>query len=289
MKIVEKDRVLKTEDYSLFKVNDDYKFSNKKLESLEIEISVKNLCEDLPILIDENFNILDGKYKFEACKKLKLPIYYKVVKVSNKLDLLKAKEISFKPTIHDYLITHSDKLCYRKILEWKSTLKCPYSQIIQAIIGFEYKQNHGNHKDTIRFKNGFLEYEPKFDFIFKKLVEFRDKFVLNFGDLNYKIDDAHYFIEHKDYNVDTAISAIKETKCIENFLHLAKEGHPHIKDIFTFMDEIDLLYCNEEYNIDSKETKYDFGRKESPYSYEVYQFPNLRLIESYLGKKIFIK
>lgn len=283
MKIVEKDRVLKTNDYSLFKIDYSYKFSKIKLESLEIEMSIKNLCQDLPILIDENFNILDGKYKFTACKNLKLPVYYKVAVISNKIDLLKAKELIFKPTIHDYLMAHSDKLFYRKVVDWKTVLKFSYSDILSSIVGLDYK-NHTKCKLSKDFKDGLYEYEPQYDFIFKKLFDFNTRFNETYTGLKYYLSDSKDILDINDYNLDKTFNEILNTKHLEYFLILANEHHPSICDIFTFMAEVNDLYHDININDTVKTLMY--------YRNEIFdqpKYPNLLLIESYLGKSIFVK
>lgn len=282
MKIVEKDRVLKTNDYSLFKIDNNYKFSNVKLESLQIEMSIKNLCQDLPILIDENFNILDGKYKFTACKNLKLPIYYKCVQVSNKIDLLKAKEVFFKPSIHDYLIAHSDKLLYRKIIDWRNVLKFSYSEIINVIVGFQYK-NHTKCKNSRLFKDGLIEYDPKFDFIFKKLVEFDVRFNKEFEGLMYSLYFSKLELSNNDWNLDKTFEYILNTKHLDSYLILAKEHHPNICDIQTYIDEVYYFY-KDEFDINSTSECYI-----GSYKYNKPKYPNLLLIESYLGRSIYVK
>lgn len=291
MKIVEKERVLKTSDYSLFKIDDNYKFSKIKLESLEIEMGIKNLCQDLPILIDENFNILDGKYKFTASKNLKLPIYYKVCVVSNKVDLLKAKEINFKPTIHDYLMAHSDKLLYRKIVDWKNVLKFSYSDIIDSIIDFDYK-NHPKCKESKKFKDGLYEYDRKYDFIFKKLSEFINRFNVEFEGLNFKLSQVKSILVENSYNIDNSFNQIYKSKYVNEYLILAKEHHPSICNIFDYIYEVECFYMEHNLdNVNDMDKAYGVYNKWSDaYDYPTYyKYPTLRLIESYLGKTIFIK
>lgn len=54
---------------------------NRKLNSMHLlrlknAISSMDLTESNPILVNEDFQIIDGQHRFEVCKELKKPIYY---------------------------------------------------------------------------------------------------------------------------------------------------------------------------------------------------------------------
>jgi hypothetical protein len=100
----EKSRILQTRDFSLFEFP-DVKISKKHLEWVKESILDKNLLPDYPILVDDQYNILDGKYKFLACYELKIPIHYKIAEVTTLMDAIRIKEI-FKGTPLNQIIEY---------------------------------------------------------------------------------------------------------------------------------------------------------------------------------------
>jgi len=88
----EKSRILMTKDYDLFDVP-NYVISRKFLAEITESISKKNLCKNYPILVDANYRIIDGRYKFIASKNLKAPIWYKVAEGMDAKDAIRVKAI----------------------------------------------------------------------------------------------------------------------------------------------------------------------------------------------------
>jgi hypothetical protein len=64
-----------TTNYELFKFSEQNR-PVSKITSLVESIKKMDLTEYNPILVDTNFNIIDGQHRFEACKQLNLPIHY---------------------------------------------------------------------------------------------------------------------------------------------------------------------------------------------------------------------
>jgi hypothetical protein len=186
-------------------------------------------------------------------------------------------------------MAHSDKLFYRKIVEYKQVLKFSYTDIVEVITGKIYKPKLKCHFSR-NFKDGLIEYEPSYDFIFNKLVEFNNLFIKTYG-LEYKLSDAKSLLDYNSYNVDKSFDEIKNTKHLDSYLELALQHHPDICDIFTYMAEVEDYYYNESHVVnDTKEVYLNgtnlFGMK---FKNTEYIYPNLMLIENYLNKKIFTK
>lgn len=71
-----------TKDYDKFKILK----SNRKVDpphviALKKSMSDQNLSSDLPIIVNENMEILDGQHRFKANMELGLPIFYKISRI----------------------------------------------------------------------------------------------------------------------------------------------------------------------------------------------------------------
>jgi hypothetical protein len=70
----------KTTDYDLFTLRDDNraKIDESHVVRLMNSINIKNMLDLRPILVNSKLEIIDGQHRFEAAKRLGVPIYYKV-------------------------------------------------------------------------------------------------------------------------------------------------------------------------------------------------------------------
>lgn len=236
-------RVLSTQDYSIFKVDDRFRFSESKLKIIIGEMAFKNLSKDLPIIVDENYNVLDGKYRLEAAKKLALPVHYKVAEVSNMLDLMKAKNVSFKPTNYDFIIYHQDKIAYRKLLDWAKALPYSYEDIGHHFgSGICEKASSSSYKSFI---NGEFEWNKQFDFILNKVGDLITSFrnIHKETDL-FSLGFALRCLDGFDFDVRSLMKFIFEFPFVEKWAELDKLGHPligdfqcHVYQTFLFMEK----------------------------------------------------
>jgi hypothetical protein len=237
----EKQRVLKSTDYSLFKVPEILRFSNNKLNQIISELAIKNLSKDLPIIVDENFNILDGRYRFLANKHLGQPIYYKVAEISTMVDLMKAKSTTFKPTFYDYLLVHQDKVSYRKLLEYLKQLPFPLKHILDAI--FDVEQSFISHKSNNgkKFKDGTFDLRTEHEFKIKKSIEFIVE--LNKRTEFSEIDNFEFItqtLDNYDFSVNKALDEIFNCKYLDKWFEFKKENHPMASTIDDFIFEANM-------------------------------------------------
>lgn len=70
--------IKKTFDYSLFKKLDGNR-NVRKTNALVKSIKELDLTMYSPIIVSEDFRIVDGQHRFSACKELKKPIYFVVM------------------------------------------------------------------------------------------------------------------------------------------------------------------------------------------------------------------
>lgn len=116
VKETEKSRVLTTKDYSMFDFL-DFKVSKGHLNKVKESIALKNLSQDYPILVSgDNYQIIEGRYRFLACYDLQLPIYYKVSEVTTLKDAIRIKHIHKNISIEDVVKVYADHEPYNQIL-----------------------------------------------------------------------------------------------------------------------------------------------------------------------------
>lgn len=232
--VTERNRILSTKDYGLFKYK-IHRLNERKLAIIIDEMSIKNISKDTAIIVDAEFNIIDGRYRFEANKKLNAPIYYKVAEVANKLDLMKASSLSTKPTNYEYVLMHQDKLAYRKVLEWANILPYSFEDII-CILNYSYLVHQNRHYSNI-FRNGEMEYTKEDDFKLNKYKEFIAAFSDKYPDLRLDISQVESCLDLSSYEVGIAMTLIEGLVYLNEFLTLKKDGHPLYQDFGNYYDE----------------------------------------------------
>ena len=93
------------------KMTNDYKqfkniIGNRQVKSMNFAKLIASIKEKqliIPIVCNDKMEIIDGQHRFEACKKLKYPIYYYVIPGYGIQDVQKANLISCNWNIDDYL------------------------------------------------------------------------------------------------------------------------------------------------------------------------------------------
>lgn len=69
--------VLKTNDYTIFKVHENNrKINENNLNKIIFSLKKQNMLQFRPILVDKNMNVIDGQHRLEAAKQLNLTVYY---------------------------------------------------------------------------------------------------------------------------------------------------------------------------------------------------------------------
>lgn len=78
----------RTTNYDQFKLLDyNRKIDQKHVQFLKKLIQIKNRLEFCPIMVNENYEVLDGQHRLQAAKELGLPIWYEVKKSSKPEDV----------------------------------------------------------------------------------------------------------------------------------------------------------------------------------------------------------
>lgn len=96
--------ILSTTDYSIFKeITSNREVNEPHVLSLTKAILEKNMLEINPIIVNENYEIIDGQHRLEAAKRLNVPIYYMVSSEVNKTDISRLNSHSLKWSVMDYI------------------------------------------------------------------------------------------------------------------------------------------------------------------------------------------
>lgn len=104
-----------TYDFSLFRTN-NFSISQCFLNKVKASLQEKNCSPDYPILVDKKFRVLDGKYRFIACRELGYAIHYKVAEVTNIVDSVRLKHIRKSMPSENICKVYSDLKPYNDIL-----------------------------------------------------------------------------------------------------------------------------------------------------------------------------
>jgi len=248
----EKNRVLHTMDYSIFSYAEKDKFYNKRLIALVSEMEVKNISKDVPIIVDNEYNILDGVYRFKANQILKQPIYYKVSEGATMLDLMKAGTMTHKPSDYEYVLYHKDKLAYRKIIDYNKILPFPYGDIISVMeTNWLEKKRREIYR---RFQDGEMVFTKTDDFVLSNIGKFITLFSEKHGYRQLRIDFIKTELAVQNYNIEKVISTFESYPFFAEFISLNDNGHPNFKSFEDFLAESYSLYVEPNDEKQSMET-----------------------------------
>jgi hypothetical protein len=147
-------RINETKDYFLFKQLEGNRSVNQSNKNRLIESFKKNylIC---PIIVNDNYEIIDGQHRFEAAKHLSLPVYYfKVPSYGVKeVQILNTNQKNW--STDDYVQGYVDmgKFDYSVYRDFRNEYGFPVTQTMEILRG---KKGGGNdrHNVIIEFRNG---------------------------------------------------------------------------------------------------------------------------------------
>lgn len=94
--------VLVTNDYSLFKyVHGNRDINKGNVNAIAHQIKLRG--QQVPILVNEKHEIIDGQHRLEACKQLNKPVAYIVRKGANIHDVISTNIVGKKWSTDDYI------------------------------------------------------------------------------------------------------------------------------------------------------------------------------------------
>ena len=148
---MDKNKIYKTTDYSLFK----YLKGNRAITELHVRRLVESIKEkdlQVPIIVDEKMNVVEGQHRLEAYKIVGRPILYIVKDNVTLEDVRKLNSVARKWTLTEYLMSHV-KLGNHdyELLEWfHRTYEFGLSECIAMLNGKGYCAS----KELKEFKDG---------------------------------------------------------------------------------------------------------------------------------------
>ena len=144
-----------------------FRFYNKnrsivkaKVSKLAAAIRLLNMTREKPIVVNEKMEIIDGQHRFEACKRLKFPIYYIKSTLNGKTNdaiiTLNANQSAWQ--LMDYVKNYAD----RGYADYKLILECmdKYKVTISCAVAFVSNADTSGSSliKTGRFKKGATSY-----------------------------------------------------------------------------------------------------------------------------------
>ena len=96
------------------------------------------------VLVDKELNIIDGQHRFEACKRLGLPIYYMITTVDPQEAMieLNAQQIGWK--MGDYINSWADSgiKCYQTLRDFESTYRFGLTNSVLVLFDKTYDKTN---------------------------------------------------------------------------------------------------------------------------------------------------
>jgi len=117
---------METRDYSKFKfLKTNREISESTVKKIIASIKEWGIIPGRPVLVDGDYNIIDGQHRFMAIKSLGHPIPYEVISgdVIAKTMALNSNQAQWK--LIDYINSYSEQgiECYRKFLKFEEKYK----------------------------------------------------------------------------------------------------------------------------------------------------------------------
>jgi hypothetical protein len=150
--------VFKTNDYSKFKTKQGNRDLNGlHLKRLSTSVKEMDLLHANPILVNEDFEIIDGQHRFNVCKELNKPIYFLMVEGLGltEIQILNANSKNWK--MEDYIDGYCSMgmLEYCEFKKYIETTDLGISVLLALLCGTD------NSHSTSNLKNGKLKLTHK--------------------------------------------------------------------------------------------------------------------------------
>tara|TARA_R100000734_G_scaffold5111_1_gene4475 strand:+ start:169 stop:882 length:714 start_codon:yes stop_codon:yes gene_type:complete len=142
-------QVYETKDYDLFKfIHGNRNVNNLQLDRLEKSISEQYI--QVPIIVNEKYEIIDGQHRFTVLKSLKKPIYFIKVDGLGMSEVHRLNTINKNWTLEDYMNSYCNKGLseYLKFKAFKDRYKFSYAECLKLLV------DHANTNNQEKFRQG---------------------------------------------------------------------------------------------------------------------------------------
>ena len=233
-------RVYSTYEYAKFKLID----GNRKIDRNNLKRLIESMkIEDakIPILVTENYYVIDGQHRLQARKQLMLPVYYIVSSMDASADSIILSTMAQKPLTFisiAELRANTGNENYKKLLEFTRYYKIPITMAI-TLISKAAKSRAGGYSGGNtghRFKLGEFKAD---DIEFAESLG--DYLQLLYKETNSNIIKSKYFVNSllvvlamKDFNKEHFASQITKHKHLMENKATSKQYQNMIHEIYNY-------------------------------------------------------
>lgn len=243
-----KGNIYETRDYDKFKFMEGNRRTNDTVY-LKLVESMKEEQLEIPILVNKDFEIIDGQHRYKACKTLNLPVFYHIKDDYGIEQVKKANMIGSNWVKEDFLNMFLSQ--ENETYEYINTLRELYGINLSIIIKlFAYFQESAKSVVGRQFEEGTITLDKV------SLVEAYLDALMDFKDIDFKF-----------YNTDMFVQSFLQLYCCEDYDHSTmKKKIKQKKDLFERKRTRDdyLLFLCDIYNTRLAEKNkifYDPNRK----------------------------
>lgn len=179
------DQIYSTTDYDQFKFLEANRTVNPRhLAELIGKIREKNLLKDLPIIVNDKMEVMDGQHRLNAARELAVPIYYKISNEFVPEDIASVNSSGRGWILQDYLDFHiaQNNANYIKLNKFVMENNINLYTAIGLLSGASAQPGSVLIKD---FENGKFTYKNEQHA--KKVLKMRDDFKNYFTAANSKM------------------------------------------------------------------------------------------------------
>ncbi len=151
-----------TKDYEVFKHFEcNRNLHEGNLKKLQKSITEANMLKSKPILIDNQFRVIDGKHRLEVAKRLGIPIWYQVHENFEISDIIKLNNAVKSWGIPDYLNFYS-KNNYENYVQLNSFIEKNKVDVNIALHMLNPNRDTGFYKS---FKDGLYQFPDQSEYM----------------------------------------------------------------------------------------------------------------------------
>lgn len=143
--------IKKTTDYKIFKrVQGNRPVDVNHVKSLISSVAQKNLLENIPLIVNDKMEVIDGQHRLEVSKAMGIPVYYISVPKADISDIRRLNSYSRPWSVFDYLDSYIDlgKTDYKQLKSFASK----YSLSISNALIILSNPNGEVHRRTTTLK-----------------------------------------------------------------------------------------------------------------------------------------
>jgi hypothetical protein len=101
--------ITKTTNYDIFKrVKGNRPVDVNHVKSLISSVAQKNLLENIPLIVNDRMEVIDGQHRLEVSKAMSIPVYYIKVPHADIKDIRRLNSYSRPWSVYDYLESYID-------------------------------------------------------------------------------------------------------------------------------------------------------------------------------------